>query len=305
MMTMTYPRIQNDLWLVRTVLREAAPETLIDICHLVFEEEAVGLVVTPYKEGEAQYFEVLLGEEPTPERIKQCLVMIAEALEKPALFGESMIEKLLEKDWLLHVHEQFPAFQVGGFYIYGSHEKNAAPKDLIGLEINAATAFGSGEHPTTFGCLEALWQLHKEGRDFKAVLDMGSGSAILAIAAKKLWPSARVLAVDIDAEAVRVGAHHAALNGVEIISAVGDGYAADEVFKMAPYDLICANILAGPLQAMAHKAAEVSESGAILILAGLLKRQMDDVVRAHDAHGFQHESHRIKDDWPTVVMMKK
>lgn len=215
-------------------------------------------------------------------------------------------EKLPQTDWLQHVHDNFPPVTIGDFFIYGSHYEGDLPGGLIALQIDAATAFGSGEHETTRGCLEALQELRAQGVDFANALDMGCGSGILAIGLVKLWPQARVVAVDIDPESVIVTERHAGMNdcGGAIVAQAGDGYAAPIVDMRAPYDVVTANILAGPLVEMAPDLNAVLKDGGYAILSGLLKRQKDEVVAAHTALGLRLVKAVEIGDWQALVLRK-
>lgn len=210
-----------------------------------------------------------------------------------------------DEDWLQKVYEDFPPITLGGFYIYGSHCEDAPPADKIALKIDAATAFGSGEHQTTQGCLKALEGLRAQGFSPARVLDMGCGSGILAIAARKLWPQATVAAVDIDPESARVTQRHAQMNGCNLLVAAGDGYAAPLVAQQGPYELIIANILAGPLIDMAGDLAHHLRAGGFCVLSGLLTSQKDDVTAAHAAHGLVYVQNHEKEGWETLVLRKK
>lgn len=214
------------------------------------------------------------------------------------------IEKLPEKDWLRHVHENFPPLSVGRFYIYGSHVEGDKPQGLIPLQIDAATAFGSGEHETTKGCLLAFEWLAAHGHVFNNALDMGCGSGILAIAMQKIWPDIKLLAVDIDAESIIVTRRHAEMNNAVLEAIADDGYNAPQVPQRAPYDLIAANILAGPLIAMAPDLDRSLAPGGFCVLSGLLARQEQDVTAAHTALGLKLV-HKIEiNDWRALVLQK-
>lgn len=207
-----------------------------------------------------------------------------------------------EKNWLEEVHRAFPPRQLGRFFVYGSHYEGAVQTDLIALKIDAATAFGSGEHDTTQLCLEALSACEIRPEN---ILDMGCGSAILAIGAKKLWPDARVLATDIDAESVRVSIRHAEMNDTDILCECGDGYNLKSVKQNAPYDLIIANILTRPLIAMAPDAAGVCAPGGRIILSGLLERQIAEVQSAYEKNGFEFISQTVQNNWACLILRKR
>lgn len=213
------------------------------------------------------------------------------------------VEKLPEKDWLRHVHDNFPPVTIGRFFVYGSHYDGAIPANLVPLKIDAATAFGSGEHETTKGCLLAFEWLAKNN-SFKNGLDMGCGSGILAIGMTKIWPGMPVLAIDIDEESIIVTKRHADMNAAKITAEAGDGYNVASVPAAAPYDLIAANILAGPLIQMAPQLNDVLAPGGFCVLSGLLARQEKDVTAAHEAQGLRLV-HRIEiADWRALVLKK-
>ncbi len=216
------------------------------------------------------------------------------------------IDKLPEKDWLRHVHENFPPIATARFFIYGSHYDGEKPENLIPLQIDAATAFGSGEHETTRGCLDALVWLKSQGHDFKNGLDMGCGSGILAIAMTKLWPDITVAAVDIDPESVTVTNRHAALNGAsaQIAAAAGDGYATPLAGQSAPYDIVTANILANPLMEMAPDLVKVLEKGGMAVLSGLLLRQKAEVAARHEKLGLTRVHEETVRGWCALVFQK-
>lgn len=217
-------------------------------------------------------------------------------------------EAVPERDWLSYSYKQFPPFSIGPFFIYGSHYKDGAPDGQIGLQIDAATAFGSGEHGTTKGCLQAMLDLKGQGACPWNVLDMGTGSGILAIAAWKLWKSP-VLGVDNDDEAVRVAERHRAANGVpdgptDMTCRCGDGFAEETVQKRKPFDLIIANILPGPLKEMAGDLVTVADENADVILSGILDEQAEDVLSVYQALGLEHRKTLRNDGWSTLILRK-
>lgn len=211
-------------------------------------------------------------------------------------------KELPKKDWVEAVYRGFPPLTIGRFYIYGSHIHEALPKDLIPLQIDAATAFGSGQHESTEGCLKALSLLAEE-REFKHPLDMGCGSGILALAMAGLW-RVPVQACDNDPEAVRVTLENAHINGFEslIQAEVSEGFS---VLKGKTFDIITANILAGPLCQMAGDAVKALMPGGTIVLAGLLNRQAEDVIDAYRSVGMKLVHQLFIGDWSTLVMRKE
>jgi ribosomal protein L11 methyltransferase len=222
--------------------------------------------------------------------------------------SQFIVEDVPDVNWLEESYRQFPPFTVGPFFIFGSHFDGKIPKGKIPLQIDAATAFGSGEHGTTRGCLEALGKLHAEGFKPKRILDMGTGSGILAIAAYKLWKKP-TLAIDIDKEATRMACHHRKTNAVPagergVTCATGDGFAARQL-GAATYDLVIANILAGPLVSMAPDLASRTKSGGVTLLSGLLISQESDIISAYRANGFGAPRRITHGEWRTLLLNKR
>lgn len=199
-------------------------------------------------------------------------------------------------DWLVENRRAFPPISVGDFFIYSSFYEDTLPTDRHGIKLDAATAFGSGEHPTTAGCLEAMTDLYRHGFRPQKILDMGCGSGLLALGAAKLW-RVPVLAVDNDPEAVRVSQENTANNGVEtyVTCALSDGY--DPCIVTKPYDLIIANILANPLCEMAGALAENLQPLGHAILSGILNAQAPSVIEAHAAKKLFLVDQIVRGDW--------
>lgn len=213
-----------------------------------------------------------------------------------------------DTDWLQMTYRAFPPFSIGPFFIYGSHYEGETPAGLIPLQIDAATAFGSGEHGTTKGCIQAMLDLKGHGICPWNVLDVGTGSGILAIAAWKLWKTP-ILATDIDEEAVRVAGVHAALNGVAVGGsalslAAGDGFNIEELRRKTPYELVIANILAGPLIEMAADLVSVLDKPGYIILSGMLATQAQEVLAAYEAQGVKMRERYDIGEWTTLVLQR-
>lgn len=219
-----------------------------------------------------------------------------------------IILPIADQDWLAVSYEQFKPFNVGPFFIYGSHYNGQIPEEKIGLQIDAATAFGSGEHGTTKGCLQAMLDLKGQGACPWNVLDMGTGSGILAIAAWKLWKTP-ILAVDNDPEAVRVARVHQKLNHVpegatEMLCVCGDGFAEPTTQKRKPYDLVIANILASALKEMAENLNAVTDQNGYVILSGILSSQSQSVLNRYVSLGFTLKKSYVIGDWTTLVLQR-
>lgn len=210
-------------------------------------------------------------------------------------------ESLGHHDWLLENRKSFTPLQVGNFYIYGSHIKDPIPSGTYGLCLEASTAFGTGSHATTQGCLLALQDLKAHTTAHKP-LDMGCGTGILAFAMAVLF-KVPVWAVDNDPEALEKTKENATVNGVSplIYTNHSEGW---NTVPEGPWDLITANILAGPLCQWASITAQRLAPQGHLILSGLLNTQSQEVSEAHQAHGLSLEHTYPLGDWCTLVMKK-
>lgn len=207
--------------------------------------------------------------------------------------------------WLALTQANFPEQLVGSrFAVRGTHLRDRAPTGRIGLVVDAGVAFGSGEHGSTRGCLRALERVaHLRPR---RILDLGTGSGILAIGAAKLLRQ-KVLASDIDPWSVRVSRENAALNGVAALvrCRLADGWQDPMLRAAAPYDLVFGNILARPLCAMAKHLAANLAPGGMAILAGLLGSQIRMVLAAHRPHGLALRMILREGNWATLVLYKR
>ena len=234
--------------------------------------------------------------------------LIKSQIEQAAIKGNIKISQIIsyiveERDWVSEVQKNFIPINSGRFFIHNSEYNEEKPNDKISIQINAGRAFGTGEHETTSNCLKALSLLNNT--HFDICLDMGCGSAILAIAMAKLWVTARVIAVDIDEQAVEVTKENCQLNQVNsITSKRSDGYDSALVQENAPYQLITANILAAPLIAMARDAYRYLIGGGYLILAGFINSQLNEVLAAHIDQGFVLYKEINGTDWPALIMHK-
>lgn len=215
------------------------------------------------------------------------------------------VELLSSDDWLADNVIEFAPVEVAEFMVYGIHEKNVDTKGRIGIKVYAATAFGS-EHQTTKCCLMGLSDIHKLINFTPKVLDVGTGSGILSLAAAKLWPQSKIIAVDIDDESVAVTKQNAVDNGVEkqIMAVYSDGYQSAGVRNNAPYDIILANILARPLIAMAENMSKHLQTGGYAVISGFIEDQVDWVVEAHEKYGLHLEKVYEVDNWRAALLKK-
>jgi len=228
---------------------------------------------------------------------------VAAAL-KPLGKHQAEVGRVPDKDWLAESRKGLPEFRAGPFFFYGSHFKGKVPKNLIGLEIDAGMAFGTGRHETTKGCLLAVAKLAKK-RKFRRPLDVGTGTGILAFAVARLC-NVTVIAGDNDVDAVRVSKENAAVNKLskQVRILKSDGYRAKAIRDNAPYDLVTANILANPLIQLAPDLARVLAKDGRAVLSGLLREQEKDVLAAHEEAGLTLDFRLRLGDWSVLVLRK-
>ena len=212
------------------------------------------------------------------------------------------ITSIPQSDWKESLKQSFPPLQVASFFIHSFDE--TAPEGCIDLKIPAGLAFGTGEHPTTAGCL-TLYAEQMATRTFENVLDMGCGSAILAMAAAKKQQS-KCVAVDIDEDSVATAIDNIAMNGCaeNIQCAYSNGFTSDIVQSSAPYQLIFANILANPLIEMAEDMINALASDGVIILSGFTTEQKEKVVEAYTSRGLTLKSDVVVNDWVATTLTK-
>lgn len=220
-----------------------------------------------------------------------------------------MVSELPETDWVAHVKRELSPVVAGRFFVHGSHDADRVPAEAEGLLIEAAMAFGTGHHGTTQGCLLALEDLAAADVAPRAIADIGCGTAVLAMAAGRLWPGADlppIIASDIDTVAVEVANANVAVNGlagrVRCLEAAGFDH--PELQAGAPYDLILANILMAPLVALAPEMAQATAHGGHAVLSGLLNEQAEAVSQAYRDAGYSEVARRSLGDWTTLTLRK-
>jgi ribosomal protein L11 methyltransferase len=193
--------------------------------------------------------------------------------------------------------------EAGRFYLYGSHDADSVPEGRVPLLIEAAMAFGTGHHGTTKGCLEAFDRLLSQGVVPASVADIGAGTAVLAIAAAKALVSP-VIASDIDPVAVDVAQANAQANGVgdRVTCIEAAGFDHPDLAAAAPFDLVFANILKGPLVALAPEMKAHVVKGGHAILSGILNEQADDVIATYADHGFRLVARDVLGEWTTITI---
>jgi ribosomal protein L11 methyltransferase len=240
------------------------------------------------------------------------LIEIVRGLVPSAHGQEPVVEHIAEADWVTLSQSGLEPIRAGRFFVHTPANANHAPAGLIGFTIDAGRAFGTGHHETTTGCLEMLDRLKSAGRRFADIADIGTGTGLLAFAARALWPTANVIASDIDPVSIDVTAENAEVNAVplgrgrgKVELVVAAGLAHRRLKARAPYDLLIANILAGPLIELAPVFARAILPGGSLILAGLLDTQAEAVAAAYRRQGMWLADRRDRGDWPTLRMVRR
>ena len=218
---------------------------------------------------------------------------------------EFKISELPQIDWVSKVQRSLKPVVAGRFFVYGSHDSDKVPPDCEPLLIEASMAFGTGHHGTTKGCLLALEQLIKVGFKAKNVIDVGCGTAVLAMAAARIF-SANVIASDIDSVAHSVAKMNIIANGLDqnIQCFEASGFAHEQIKTKNPFDLIFANILLAPLLALATDISKYSLSGGYVVLSGILSEQAELVVKKYTGVGFSLSNQIEIGEWVTIIFRK-
>ncbi|RHW19220.1 50S ribosomal protein L11 methyltransferase [Sphingomonas gilva] len=221
-------------------------------------------------------------------------------------------ERVAEQDWLTLSQAGLKPLTVGRFHVHTAADPGTPPPGARLFRIEAGLAFGTGQHETTSGCLAMLDRLKRTGARVENLIDLGTGTGLLAFAAMHLWPRAYATATDIDPVAIDVTAENAGVNGVRLgqrpgslALAVAPGIVHEAILRRAPYDLVIANILAAPLIELAEDFASIAASGGQLILAGLLKTQAAAVARAYRRQGYRLAARIDQGDWAILRMVKR
>ncbi|MET1110762.1 MAG: 50S ribosomal protein L11 methyltransferase [Allosphingosinicella sp.] len=299
-----------DSWKVTLPCTKAEAEALKDDISPLAWLEVPPVLMTSEADGarpDEWRLDAYFEQEPTAEMICDLA-----ALAPSAAGAEPAVEKVEDRDWVTLSQQGLEPIRAGRFFVHTPAHRDSAPPDLIALEIDAGRAFGTGQHETTSGCLIALSRLKAGGAAATDLVDLGTGTGLLAFAALKLWPAARAAASDNDPVAIEVSEENAAINGVRAGRArgqleliVAEGMEHPRLKARSPYDLVIANILAGPLIALAPSVAAAIAPGGRLILAGLLDHQAPAVAAAYRRQGMMLTGRVERGEWPTLVMRKR
>lgn len=264
-----------------------------------FEDEGAPIAITEIDEANA-IFEAAayLDVEEDGDRRHE----FAEVAGIPV--GEVGREDLPDKDWMAEVLAGLKPVRAGRFLVHGRHDRDKVKPNDIAIEIEAGMAFGTGHHGTTAGCLTLIGEEIRRKRPH-SVLDLGTGSAVLAIGAAKLG-RLPVLATDIDPVAVDVARENVKANGVanSVTTAVSTGFRSPVIGEWSPFDLIIANVLAGPLKAMAPDFRQHLAPGGRIILSGILTHQRRSVLAAFSNQGLYHRRTLTMGEWVTLLLAR-
>jgi ribosomal protein L11 methyltransferase len=286
---------------VTTILRlsttEAQARALTEALGEVFDPENTAVAAFEQKDG-AWLVEVYFAEPPDRSAARGLVDLIA---GKEAAAG-MRFEPLAARDWVAASLDGLAPVRAGRFLVHGAHDRAALRANDIGIEIEASLAFGTGHHGTTRGCLEAILSVLKARRP-RHVLDIGTGTGVLAIAAAKAQPRL-VVAGDIDPVAVEVARHNASANGVaqRIVFYCAPGLRHRLAARAGGFDLILANILARPLMCLSPEIARALAPGGRLVLSGLLERDVAGVLGAFRLLGLHLEKRRLIEGWATLIL---
>ncbi|MBZ8135209.1 50S ribosomal protein L11 methyltransferase [Afifella sp. IM 167] len=283
-------------WRASRLGTRAESEELTDRLEAELAEE--GAVISLFEAGEQWRLDVY--HEGGEAALKADL-----AAALGAIAGEFSYAELPEADWVGESLKGLAPVPAGRFLVHGAHDRQRLPAGRIAIEIDAGQAFGTGHHATTLGCLTVLDELSKRWQ-FERMLDLGTGTGLLAIALAKLTRRP-VLASDIDPLAVRIAGENAALNGAGhlVTTIVANGLRHPKIAAGAPYDLVVANILAGPLIALAPSVKRVVAPGGTAVLSGILAHQASRVTAAWRGQGFALQAARRFGEWSVLVLSRR
>ena len=296
-------------WIVSLPCTRAEAEALSgEIPELDAMPEAPVVVTREIDEDAGLWqLDAYMDAKPGPALVKLLQSLIPSAKGKKAV-----VEELVEQDWVTLSQQGLEPVQAGRFFVHTSSYADRVPPGAVPFLIDASQAFGTGGHDTTAGCLAMLDRLARQGASPRNIADIGTGTGLLAFAAMHLWPRARTIASDIDPASIFVTRDNAAINGVplgrsggRLALAVAPGTDHPAIRHRAPYDLVIANILAGPLITLAPDIGAATAPGGHAILAGLIARQMEPVLAAYRAQGFRLAARGGSADWPCLLLVKR
>ncbi|WP_428630909.1 50S ribosomal protein L11 methyltransferase [Sphingopyxis sp.] len=296
-------------WIITLPCTRAEAETLSGENQMLDASPDAPVVVTHEIDEDAGLWQL---DAYVDDRPSAALLKTLQSLVPSAKGKKPTVAQLPEEDWVTLSQQGLEPVQAGRFFVHTSSYADRVPPGSTPFLIDASQAFGTGGHDTTAGCLAMLDRLKRQGTTPRHVADIGTGTGLLAFAAMALWPGARTIASDIDPASIFVTRDNAAINGVPLgrgsgalSLAVAPGTDHPAIRHRAPYDLLIANILAGPLITLAPDIAAATAPSGHAILAGLIARQMDPVLAAYRAQGFRLAARGGSAEWPCLLLVKR
>jgi len=302
--------VDSDSWKLVLPCRKAEAERLADDIELLLDVDPLPVLMT--REPDPDNPDDWLLEAYFEEEPDSAAIAAVQALVPSSAGIEPRVERVPADDWVTLSQSGLEPVVAGRFYVHTPAHRDSVPEGAIAFEIDAGQAFGTGQHETTTGCLLMLDGMKAGGRRFANVIDVGTGTGLLAFAALRLWPTAEVMASDIDPVATTVATENAEINDIPVGTGPGQvelvtatGLAHPRIRRRQPFDLIIANILAGPLIDMAPELTAALEPGGEIVLAGLLDSQADDVASAYRRQGMRLAERIDRGDWPSLRLVKR
>ena len=286
-------------WTAFTTLPSKEPAEALGAALERLDPEPTGVGVFEIEDGQGRW-EVGGYFTQAPDEVALALLSAVHGA------SEFVVSELPETDWVAKVRRDLAPVEAGRFFVYGSHDVDKVPSGRVPLLIEAAMAFGTGHHGTTLGCLLALDELCQTGWQADRVVDVGCGTAVLAMAAKAVWGGAQVVASDIDAVAIEVAEANLLANGMkgQIDTVVAAGFQSPVLQNAAPFDLVFANILKGPLIDLAPDIAGSLAPGGKAILSGLLCEQAAEIIEIYASVGINLSNRWNIVDWTALLLEK-
>ncbi len=293
---MNDPSTQTSV-LARLVTERSTAHRLFDALVAAFEGGATAVAASEEPTG-AWTVEIYFEHAPDQDAVRTLVGDLA----GNAVRDRVVFTTVAARDWVAQSLEGLAPVPAGRFVVYGAHDRHRIAPNRIGVEIEAALAFGTGHHGTTLGCLMALDRMLKRRRP-RRILDVGCGSGVLAIAAARATRR-QVAAGDIDPVSVRVARDNARLNRVGAFVEIVRANGLSDRRMQAPFDLVFANILLGPLKELAHPIRRVAAPEARVVISGLLSDQAKAALAAYRGHGLVLERRISLDGWVTLVLAR-
>ncbi|KQP88172.1 50S ribosomal protein L11 methyltransferase [Methylobacterium sp. Leaf117] len=284
---------------LRLLTDEGSARAMTDLLGEMFDPTQTAVAAFEAEDGQTWRLEAYFADAPDEDMIRDLIRPVVGEQADVASF-----ETIDQQDWVRASLEGLKPVRAGRFFVHGSHDRDTVRANDLAIEIEAALAFGTGHHGTTLGCLKALAEILKRGRPAH-VLDVGTGTGILAFAAAKALHTP-VIAGDLDPEAVTTAVGNARLNGLGPVLRLYQGPGVRHALADRPrrFDVVFANILARPLKGLAPSLTAVVADQGILILSGLIERDVPGVLSTYRHRGFHLARHGLIEGWATLVLKR-